>query len=598
MLTPRTLVELYQQSCQDNAERPAFGTRRRQGWEWLSYGELLQRVDAARVGLASLGVGPGDKVAIIARNRVEWPIACYAAAGLGAVVVPMYEKQLPSEWRFILGDAGAKVALVSGALAFAAVTAMQAELLELDHVVGFDQPEEDPRSWAALERHGAAAALPAILPAPDAVAQIIYTSGTTGLPKGVLLTHGNFVADIEAMRKVFPIEPDERTVSFLPWAHVLGQIGELHHGVSVGISMALNDELTRLLEDIQVVRPTLLVAVPSVFNRIHASVVRQIAHKSKLVQRLFADGLATATHQHHGDHVGLLERLELAVDDRLILAKVRDKLGGRLKWVFCGGASLGREVAEFIDSLGITVHEGYGLTETSCTATLQPKGARKIGTAGQPLPGVMVDIDTLVTGDPRIGEVVIYGPIVMKGYHNRPRENAAAFTPDGGLRTGDLGYFDDDGYLVITGRIKEQFKLDNGKYVMPMPIEEAIKLSPYIKNVLLHGANRPYCVALLVPDVTAITEWAAATGITLGDPTRDAALHQLLEREVQQRCQDFPAFQRPKAVAIVGEDFSTDNGLLTPTLKLKRQRVVERYVDRLEQLYQPSAAEHGAAVAP
>ncbi|HEX9105161.1 MAG TPA: AMP-binding protein, partial [Polyangia bacterium] len=437
---------------------------------------------------------------------------------------------------------------------------------------------------------GAAQPVPVGAPSADDVAEIIYTSGTTGRPKGVLLTHGNFLADVAAMREVFPIGPEERTLAFLPWAHVLGQIGELHHALTVGASLALNSDLNRLLSDLQEVQPTLLVAVPSIFNRIHMSVAGEVAKKSTLVQRMFKDGIAAAVHRSHGEHVGALERLELAVDERLIFGKIRERLGGRLKWVFCGGAALGREVAEFIDALGITVHEGYGLTETSCTATLQPKGGRKIGTAGRPLPGVAVDIDTALTGDAKVGEIVIRGPIVMKGYHNRPDENAAAFTADGGFRTGDLGYFDEDGYLVITGRIKEQYKLENGKYVMPMPLEEAIKLSPYIKNAMVYGADRPYDVALVVPEADAIAEWARREGRTLGDLATDPAVYRLLADEVEQRTEEFPRYQIPRALAVISEGFTLDNGLLTPTLKLKRQKAVTHYAAVIERLYREAPA--------
>jgi long-chain acyl-CoA synthetase len=402
------------------------------------------------------------------------------------------------------------------------------------------------------------------------------------------------------MSEVFPCGPDERTLSFLPWAHVFGQVGEVHHGISVGASAALNSDLNRLLTEVQEVKPTLLITVPSVFNRIYLSVVKEIARKSKLVQRMFRDGIAAAVHKSHGERVNVIQQLELAFDNRIIFSKVRDKLGGRLKWVFCGGAALGRDVAEFVDALGITVLEGYGLTEASCTVTLQPKGGRKIGTAGRPLPGVSVEIDTSVTDDPKAGEIVVRGPIVMKGYYNRPQENADAFTPDGGLRTGDLGYFDEDGHLVITGRIKEQYKLENGKYVMPMPLEEAIKLSPYVTNAMVFGANRRYDVVLVVPDAQAIAEWAAREGRTLGELSADPAVHRLLTDEVKERTQGFPRYEVPRKLAVLTEDFTLENGLLTPTLKLKRQKAAERFAAVIERLYRepPAAAPPPTEPAP
>ena len=603
--TPRTLVELHDQSASEHADRPALGFREcgaAGSWIWLTYRDLHAEVDRLRAGLARLGVEAGDRVAIISNNRREWPVACYAVTGLRAVLVPMYEAQRPSDWEFILRDCGPVVVLTSRASILEVVRAMDVPTVR--HVIGMDLADDDPASYASLCRSGPAAPPPAVTPRPDDLAEIVYTSGTTGRPKGVMLTHESITADVRGMREAFAVGPDERLVSFLPWAHVFGQIGELHHALSVGASIAINDSLKRLPADLQEVRPTLLVAVPSIFNRIYQSVTAQIAEQPGLVQRMFQHGMDAAAHRRQGEAVSPLRRLELALDELLIFRKVRGQLGGRIKWVFSGGAALSPAVAELIDAVGIAVYEGYGLTETSCTVSLQPKGARRLGTVGRPLPGVRVTIDPSVGDEPGSGEIIVHGPTLMRGYYNRPAENAAAFTAEGGLRTGDLGFFDDGGHLVITGRIKENYKLANGKYVAPVPIEEQIKLSPYIENVCLYGADRPFNVALVVPNRENLAAWAAQEGRTLTDPTADDGVRAMLAHEIEERVRAFAAYQRPRTLMVLDEGFSDENGLLTPTLKVKRHRVFEKYAAEIDALYlapEPAAApeqEAGAGASP
>lgn len=601
---PRTLTELVQRTCREHADLPALGTREDRGgratWVWQTYRDLERAVDRVRSGLAALGVRPGDRVAIISNNRREWPALCYAVTGLGAVLVPMYEAQRPSEWEFILRDCGAEVVVASRTSITEALREMRGRLPAVRHVIGIELPDGDPDSFAALCARAEATPVAARAVVPDDLAEIVYTSGTTGTPKGVMLTHGSITADVRGMRASFPMGPDERLVSFLPWAHVFGQIGELHHALSVGASLAINDRLDRLVGDLLEVRPTVLVAVPSIFNRIYESVTQELAERPKLVRRLFEDGIAAAAHRRRGEHISPLRRLELALDSKLIFSKIRERLGGRLKWVFSGGAALGHEVAELIDAVGIPVHEGYGLTETSCAAAMQPQGDRRLGTVGKPLPGVRITIDPTAVDDPRAGEVIVHGPIVMRGYYNRPRETAEAFTADGGLRTGDLGFFDEDGYLVITGRIKEIYKLANGKYVVPVPMEEQIKLSPYIDNVCIFGADRAFNIALIVPDRAGLTRWAAGEGRELGDPATDPAVHDLIAREIEERTGGLPAYQRPRRFLILAQGFSGENGMLTPTLKVKRHRILQEYAPAIERLYAEPWVEPGAdrAAAP
>ena len=270
----------------------------------------------------------------------------------------------------------------------------------------------------------------------------------------------------------------------------------------------------------------------------------------------------------------------------VLFGQVRKKFGGELKYVISGSATLSRDVAEFINALGIEVYEGYGLTETSPIVTCNRPGHRKLGSVGQVIPGVTVELDPTRGESPGEGEIVIHGPNVMKGYYNRPEENAKAFTADGGLRTGDLGRIDSDGFLSITGRIKELYKLENGKYVAPAPLEERLQLSPYIQNVMLYGASHPYNVALVVIDVDRVRAWAAEHDITLdADVTQDMRVRQLIHDEIASLAKDFRPYERPLECHLTVAPLTVENGFLTPTLKLKRRTILDKFGAALERLY-------------
>ncbi len=593
----KNLVELLRRSTDKHSARPLFGIKKAGAWSWVTYGEFATLVDQVRGGLAGLGVKAGDRVAFIGDNSVEWAALAYATYGLEASFVPMYQAQRPSEWQFILADCAARVVVVTKAASFDALQELRAGMPELVHVIGIERPAGSADSWAALVAAGTAKPVPAASPDETSVCGFIYTSGTTGKPKGALLTHKNIISQIQAIHEL-PygklLGPDDRSLSFLPWAHSFGQTVELHDLISFGASMALNDELPKLLPNLAEVKPTVLVAVPRIFNKIYEAVNHDIAARPAFLQKIIHGGVQGAIRVKRGEKIGPIARLEKAFDDKAVFTKIRERFGGRLRYVFSGRAVLNREVAEFIDALGIDVYEGYGLTETSPIATTNYPGKRKFGSVGPAFPGVRIVIDREVTGDPKEGEILVYGPNIMRGYHHRPDENEKTLMADGGLRTGDLGHLDEDGYLYITGRIKEQYKLENGKYVMPSPLEEDLKLSPFIANVMIYGDNRPFNVALVVPAVPALKEWAEHEGVKLGDDlTKDERVRGLIRAELDKLSAPFKGFERPREFVLVTEDFTPDNGFLTPTLKLKRREVVRRYGKLLEDLYvraQPAAA--------
>ena len=615
----KTLVELLAQAVQQHGDRELFGTKKDGRWTWTTYREFRSMVDRFRAGLASLGVQRGDNVAIIANNRVEWAVAAYASYGIGAAFVPMYEAQHAKEWEFIVRDCEAKVLIVASDGILAKARAFVSDVPSLRALVVLDEgtngsirdSREKVSSYASLL--GLGSAVPSIAPDPGDVAGLIYTSGTTGNPKGVTLTHSNIASNVSAVLEIFPVERADRSLSFLPWAHVFGQSVELHVLLSTGSSMALCEGVDRILENLSEVGPTLLFSVPRIFNKIYTAVQQQIATQPKPLQWLVHEAFQITAKERAGERLKVRELALLKVVDRLVFAKVRARFGGQLKYAFSGGAALSIEVAEFIDSLGITVYEGYGLTETSPIVTANSPGSRKVGSVGRAIPGVGIEIDP-ATGESRRspdgkstrfeGEIVVYGHNVMKGYLKRPEENAAVFTSDGGFRTGDMGYVDAQGFLFITGRIKEQYKLENGKYVVPTPIEEALKLSPYVANAMVYGDNRPYNVALVVVDVRAVRRWSETEHLRLPHDDqgvlKDERVRSLLKTEIDKQATAFKGFESIRDFALIDTDFTTENGMLTPSLKLKRRKVVETFGALFEQMYTKTRADRrpGAGAPP
>jgi long-chain acyl-CoA synthetase len=580
------LVSMWERLTTRYAERPLFGEKQGPAWVWKTYAEVAEQVDAFRAALASLGVTRGDRVALISDNRLEWAIVVHATLSLGAAYVPMYESQTRDDWAFILRDSSAKVVFGATREIFSELEKLKPGLTALEHVCCFDLEAGDARSYAALLAKGKAAAkVQRTKPAPEEPAGYVYTSGTTGEPKGVVLTHKNFCANINPLMDLFPIGSDDRSLAFLPWAHAFGQTAEFFMLPALGCAVCINDEVPKLVANLPEVKPTVLIAVPRIFNRIYDGVNQQMRDKPKAIQALFHAGVRAATRRSRGNQLSFTESLTLKLADKLIFKKVRQKFGGRLKLVVSGSAALSKEVAEFIDALGIEVYEGYGLTETSPVVSCNYPGNRKIGSVGKPLGNVRLEIDLQATGDTKNGEVVVFGDNVMHGYHRRPEEDAKIFTPQRGLRTGDMGYVDEDGYLYITGRIKEQYKLETGKYVVPSPLEEQLKLSPYIVNIMLHGANKPHNVALVVLDLANLGKWAEREGLKLADPVTDPQVRDLIKAELEKYSKDFRSYEKPKNFALISEDFSTENGMLTPKMSVRRNKVLARYQAALDALY-------------
>jgi long-chain acyl-CoA synthetase len=578
-----SLVAILSQSVAKFADKPALGTRKAQGWEWTTFRQLGEMVSQARAGLAALGIGPGDRVAVIANNRLEWAVCAYACYTRGCSYVPMYEAQLEKEQHYILRDSGAKACFVANDALDKRIRGLQADLPDLQHVINFDG-----ESYRSLLATGKANPVAPTETNDSDVATIIYTSGTTGNPKGVRLTHYNLAANVAALLDIAPIREGDRSLAFLPWAHVFGGTVELNCLLGIGGQIAICDNTDKLLAYLPEVKPTMLFAVPRIWNRIYDGVQKQIAGKPKPIQLIFKTALSAKSKLRDGESLGLRERAALAVAEKIIFSKIVDKFGGELRFAFSGAAALSREVAEFIDNLGIKVYEGYGMTESSGGTTGNMPGATRLGSVGKPIPGVEVRIDKTAPGATgEDGEIVIYGSGVMAGYHNQPEATAQCMTPDGGLRSGDLGRIDKDGFLYVTGRVKELYKLANGRYVAPAPLEEKLQLSPYILQAVVYGDNQTHNVALIVPDMNALKAWAESQGIGADEKTllSDSRTHELVRKEIESCSRDFKGFESILKFLLSPEELTTQNGMLTPTLKLKRRMVLAKYEHELKALY-------------
>jgi long-chain acyl-CoA synthetase len=588
----RNLTEIYEHSIQTYADRRLYGVKRQGTYEWISYGDFGERVERCRAALSEAGIGRDDTAAVIADNRPDWAVAAYATYTLGARWCPMYESQARDDWKYIINDSGAKVIFVADQEIRQALTAMdEAGDIDVDQIIHFEGPAEG--SFDAF-LDSTEASVEAVDPDGDTICGLIYTSGTTGDPKGVLLSHRNIASNIEAIHGFDLIAEDDISLSFLPWAHSFGQTAEMHGMFSIGAACALVEDITTITENLNEVRPTLLFSVPRIFSKIYDGVHRKIEEEGALKRRLFDKAMQNSERLRREQQSGQASTTAKLLDkfyDRVIFSKVRERFGGRLKYAISGGAKLNEEVAYFIDNLHILVCEGYGLTETSPLVSVNVPGQRKIGSVGMPVPGVEVRIDTDAEhDDPEEdhvrGEVLVRGPNVMKGYYNKPEKTAEVLDAEGWFHSGDLGRLDEDGYLWIEGRAKEEYKLENGKFVSPGRLEEQLKLAPHIDQVMVEGHNQPFNIAIVNVDKEQLASWAKKHGVEADDLIEHPQVRELLEAEVAEHSRKFKAYERPKEVLLVDDEWSPENGVLTPTMKLKRRVIMEMYADDIDAIYE------------
>ncbi|BBL79815.1 AMP-dependent synthetase [Rubrobacter xylanophilus] len=580
----RSLPEAFRLTVLEKGEKPALGEKVGGRWREFSYREVYRRVGDFAAGLAGLGVGPGSRVAIMSANRVGWTVADVAIMSLGAATVPIFPTLGPRQVEHILGDSEARVVVVEGERQLSAVRESGARV---EHVVCMDEAAggEGVLGFSEVERRGARSRDPAweakmLSLGREDVATLIYTSGTSGRQKGVILTHGNLLSNLEAIIEVVPITDDDVGLSILPLSHVLERTCSQFLNLVGGGTNYTAESVERVQENLLEVRPTALLVVPRLFERVFA-VIREQGTANPVRARIFESAVRTARAKYRHDageeRMGPARRLLYRFYDLLVYRKVRAGLGGRVRFCVSGGARLEPWLGEFFYGAGIPVAEGYGLTETSPVISVNRFDDLRFGTVGPPLPNVEVRLS-------EGGEILVRGPNVTPGYHNLPEENAAAFTGDGWFRTGDIGEFDEGGRLKITDRAKDIMVLDTGKNVAPQPVETALANAPHIAQAMLVGDGRKFVAALVVPDFDAIRR-------TLGEnlPAEhlcsDGRARELIRSEMEEATAGFPEHERPKKFALVPREWTEEGGEITPTLKLRRSAVAARHAHLVEELY-------------
>jgi long-chain acyl-CoA synthetase len=578
----------------DSFDRPDALMHKAGGeWKTLSHRDVYERVAALAAALEAGGVEPGDRVALLSENRPEWAIVDYAVTGMGAADVPLYPTLPANQIAYILKDSGAKAVFVSTREQAAKIAQVRDQLPDLARVVAFDDVGDVPgvermsdvlasgrRAIAegrATDFRAAAARVER-----DDLATLIYTSGTTGLPKGVMLTHWNLASNVAACRQqnALPVLPDDLALSFLPLSHVFERMVDYWYW-DAGITIAYAESMEKVVDNFVEVCPTVAVSVPRLFEKIYARVVGGAGLKGKIAHWAVGVGGRVVDARMAGRAPGGLLAAQAKLADRLVFSKLRARTGGRLRTFISGGAPLSAEIARFFFAAGLPVYEGYGLTETSPVIAVNKPSAVRLGTVGTIFPGVEVRI-----GDQ--GEILARGPNIMKGYWNNPDATREMVDADGWFHTGDVGELDADGFLKITDRIKNLLVTAGGKNVAPQPIENVAAMSPFVAQVVMIGDRRAFPALLVVPDFENLLPWAKEHGLGTTDRaelSRDPRVQKLMEDETIGRLSGFARYEMPKKVAIIPDEFTIDDGSLTPTLKIKRRVVEQRYKDLIESLY-------------
>jgi long-chain acyl-CoA synthetase len=592
---PDNLVDLFEGAVSRFSNNNLFGVKNDTKTDliWMTYGEIGRRVDNLRGGLVHRGIGKNDAVGFIGNNRPEWAISAFAAYGAGARFVPMYEAELESTWEYIIRDSAVKLLMVSKPEIYQKVIRYKGLIPTLEHV--FVVESSGPGSMASLEQEGEKNPVPSIKPDSKDIAALIYTSGTTGEPKGVLLSHLNFTSNAIGGNRLYNdvLNEDSRSISILPWAHSYGQTAELYNWMLVGGSIGFMEAVTTLGDDLALVKPTFMIAVPRVFNKIYDGLNAKMKDTGGLAKALFDMGVESAKKKRELAAEGkssFMVNLKLKIADKIVFKKIRDKFGGRLIGALTASALMNKEIAAFFSDIGIPVFDCYGLSETSPAVTMNCFSANRPGSVGRPIENVRVVIDKSVVEDGSSdGEIIVYGPNVMQGYHNKPEETTKVMTPDGGFRTGDRGRLDEDGYLFMTGRIKEQYKLENGKYVFPGALEEDIRLIPFVANAMVAGEGKKYNVCLIIPDIEVLTKYAIDNNLPVKDPNaliNDKSIQQMISDTVTASLKEkYGGYEIPKKFIYIADDFTLENGMLTQTMKLKRRVVFEKYNDAIKTAY-------------
>ena len=608
---PTTLVQVYEGVARLHPKLDTLNFKRNGAWHSISANEMLRRARRIALGLYSLGARKGDRVALLSESRVEWVLADQGCVFAGAVDVPIYPTLTPPQVAYILKDSGARALFISTRAKFEEMETALRDCSKIESVILFDPDglhQANCLSLSELEKRGRElegqqpllADKLAEASRPDDLATIIYTSGTTGEPKGVMLTHSNLVSNLIDSSDQLEFGDKDSALSVLPLSHGFERQAMnmyLHHGMSV----YFGESLERIGVNLREVHPTVFVGVPRIYEKILARVQERAAAKGKLNGALFAWAIEVGSQWAqlvaNRQPISLWLSLKRWVADMFVFAKWREAMGGRIRIFVSGEAALSDDVALAFAGAGLPIVQGYGLTETSPVITAGQLRDNRIGTAGKPIRNVNVRIAAdgeIETRGPQVMRGYwnkpeeTRGPQVMRGYWNKPEETRAVFTDDGWFKTGDIGSLDSEGYLTITDRKKELWKTSGGKYIAPQPIEQLIKSSRFVNQVVVIGNGRKFPAALIVPDWEQLESYAKLKGLSLHthqEFCRDPRIIDLFERQVAARTQNLAQFEKIKRIALLDHELTVEGGELTPTLKVKRRVVDEKYGDVIDRIY-------------
>jgi long-chain acyl-CoA synthetase len=591
---PGTLNQLFFRSAKKWNKADAMLVRVDGKWQPISHATIVERVRRIALGLSAIGIQRGDRVAIIAENRPEWALADYACLTAGFTDVPIYATLPGEQIPYLLEDSGAVAIFVSNVAQAEKVMNVRRQCPKLRFVIAFDDNARHAADLTLrdLESRGTAAdnaasaadyERTAMSVAPDDIATIIYTSGTTGAPKGVMLSHDNIHSNVEATRRVVPIENDV-ALSFLPLSHIFERMGD-YWFFATGTTVAYVEGFELVPQAMLEVRPTIALSVPRLYEKMYARVLENALAGGAVKKRIFFWARAVADRWANerlaGRQPGGFLGLQYGIAQKLVFSKLQARTGGRLRFFVSGGAPLAPEINKFFYAAGLTILEGYGLTETSPVIGVNTPENFRIGTIGKPIDGVEVKIAP-------DGEILTRGPHVMKGYFNKPDATDEAIDDDGWFHTGDIGVLEDD-FIRITDRKKDIIVTAGGKNIAPQPIENMVKTNKFVSQAVMIGDRRKFPVLLVVPNYEQLEKWAKLKNMIWTDRSQLLAMpavNQMMEQEVRSKLTGLAPFEMPKKIALLGADFSVDTGELTPTLKVKRRVIEKNYKALIDSLYQ------------
>jgi len=600
---PRTLTDLFFQAIERFGQRPVVMRSKLSGnWVDVSYAELLDKVRDFSLGLRELGIKPGDHVAILSENRPEWAIADYACLAARAADVSIYPTLPAKQIEYILRDSGSVIVCVSTPDQLKKIQDIRSGLPQLDHVIAFDPRASGHNVLtfeSVLEKGKAARSRyprwkeEALGAQPGDIATLIYTSGTTGDPKGVMLTHGNITSNVVAGLAVLQLRDTDQCLSFLPLSHIFERMAGHYCMMSGGVIINYALSIDTVSQDMIDRSPTVVLSVPRLYEKIYARVLENALAGGFIKKRIFfwakdtAEAWAGLALENREIPGGLAFKKGIA--DKLVFSKLQARTGGKLRFFVSGGAPLSAEIAKFFYAAGLPILEGYGLTETSPVITVNTWGHIKLGTVGQPIPGVEVRIA-------EDGEILTRSPSVMKGYWNKPEATAEVLDPDGWFHTGDIGELDSELFLRITDRKKDLIVTAGGKKIAPQPIESRVKANKFVANAVMLGDKRQFPIMLIVPNMDNLRAWARQRGVISVDDNSLIANPETvskMEQEMVKNLRDLARFEMPKKLLLLARDFTIENGELTPTMKVKRRVVEKNYKEQIEKLYaEPSGGSH------